>query len=386
MENLLVLNVPICHVGHDGVLDVRLETSYRPAVLSEEMKNNLKATTEKYSPKIGDKLFFMPGVNIPRVKLKQLVLDYNIKIVKDPKEATAVFGNKHSVSKIVKSTWYHTIPVENFKECFTLLEPLLDNKDIASINLALDNYSGSKVYSDWSSIYNFCSEDLPPYKNQIVNAGSAAQLHRSSCYVDIVEEQYVEMITDLQNIPIFNESELIGELNGDDAILITEEVFEQLSEMFKSSDNDNHVIAMEIMANSRYKESLLFIHLLFKEFYHKMADSRTKDHVNFKSLLSYLQKDRYTLQSTLDSIVKSMMDKGVLTVEAVNYLLTKYSGEVLSKGDSAVFKVKNITLSYEILATLNNNYVFNIYSDFTPKVIEEVEEVEEIKAENLQWL
>jgi hypothetical protein len=143
---------------------------------------------------------------------------------------------------------------------------------------------------------------------------------------------------------------------------------------------------MEIMANSRYKESLLFIHLLFKEFYHKMADSRTKDHVNFKSLLSYLQKDRYTLQSTLDSIVKSMMDKGVLTVEAVNYLLTKYSGEVLSKGDSAVFKVKNITLSYEILATLNNNYVFNIYSDFTPKVIEEVEEVEEIKAENLQWL
>lgn len=386
MENILIINVPAAYNKDNSSISMRVETRFRPGMVPQNMIENLKLSNERYSPKIGDKLFFLPGVNIPRVKLKQLVLDYNITIVKNLKEANAVFGSRHSLSKMVKSEWYYTIPVENFKECFTLLEPYLDNKDIATINLALDTYPANTIYSDWASLYNFCDEELFPYKNQIVNVGAAAQLQRKSTYVEVADEQYIDLIKDLQNVTIFNEADLIAELNGDDAILITEEVFEQLSEMFKSSDTDNHVIAMEIMANSRYKESLLFIHLLFKQFHTQMRSLKSRDHVNFKSLLSYLHKESSYMHSTLDDTVKSMKDKGVLTTEALDYLLNKFHYEILQSGDTTVFKVKSITVSEEILANINSNYVFPICPDFIPKIVEVVEEVVEIKPENLQWL
>ncbi len=57
--------------------------------------------------------------------------------------------------------------------------------------------------------------------------------------------------------------------------------------MFKSSDKDNHIMAMEIMANSNYVESALYLLLLLEEYGHRIADCNTKNHVNFKSMVSY---------------------------------------------------------------------------------------------------
>jgi hypothetical protein len=388
MNNVFILNSKYCQNNSNGGVDVQLDCRFEAALTKDRIETLKPNLNIKYIPKVADKLFFLPGVSIPRVKLKQLILDYNIKIVRDIKEATAVFGNKHFISKMTKTRWYHTIPVENFKECFTLLEPHMDAKDIESINMALDHYQGDTVYSDWSSLYNFCNEDLNVYKNQIVNSGLVAQGKRSSVHIDMIHEDYVELINDLEGITVYNEADLIGELNGDDAILIDEEVFQQLSEMFRSSDTDNHVVAMEIMANSRYKESLLYLHIIFKEFYNVINNSSTKNHVNFKSLLSYLGKEKYGLASTLDGTVEDLKRRGVLTAEALDYLLNRYSAEILDGGDSACFKVKNITVAPEFLDEINQNYVFNIVEDYIPTISAEIDEEvqQEIDPQNLQWL
>ena len=314
MKNLLKFEVPICRVSDSNVLDVNIKVEFFNTITIENDRNNaIEISTNYYSPKIGDKLYFLPGVNIPRVKLKQLILDYNIKIVKNVQEATAIFGNQHSLSKIINTAWYYTIPTKDFKVCIDLLTPSMDQHQVDKIKTALEFYEEELVYSDWASVYNLLNEDLPPYKNQIVNPGSLLNVNRSSATVAEPQEEYRELILNIENKEIFNEAELIENLNGDDAIIINDEVFEQLNKMFESTDTDNHIIAMEIMANSRYKESLLYIHLLFKHYANLIADNHTKNHVNFKSLLSYLNKDKYNLKSTLDGIVENLLFRKVLT-------------------------------------------------------------------------
>jgi hypothetical protein len=49
-------------------------------------------------------------------------------------------------------------------------------------------------------------------------------------------------------------------------------------------------LAMEIMANSKYVESLIYLELLFYRYAGRISDRHTKNHVNFKSLLGYLGK------------------------------------------------------------------------------------------------
>ena len=170
-------------------------------------------------------------------------------------------------------------------------------------------------------------------------------------------------------------------------LLINAEVYDQLTQMFVSTDEDNHIIAMEIMANSNYKQSLLYMHLIFKEHYYKISNCHTKNHVNFKSLLAYLGKDNYSLQSSLDTIVKSLLEKQVLTEEMLNILMDKYSMEITDGGDDVFFKVKNITVSEEVLLTINSNYEYRIRPEFTPAVVEEtVVETSAITPESLQWL
>jgi predicted transcriptional regulator len=175
---------------------------------------------------------------------------------------------------------------------------------------------------------------------------------------------------------------LLDKLNGHDAVVINEEVFDQLSSMFKSSDADNHVLAMEIMANSNYTESLLYLEMLFHEYHNIMRHNHTRGHVNFKSLLSYLNKDKNYFHTTVDDMINSLLRKKVLTVDMVNIILSKYHDEV-SHGTS-YFKVKTLTLSEEYLKFLNTNYLYEIEKDFVPQVIEVVEEIQAVS--EVKWL
>jgi len=133
---------------------------------------------------------------------------------------------------------------------------------------------------------------------------------------------------------------------------------------------------------------LLYIHILFKEYGNVMHNSNTKNHVNFKSLLTYLGKDRYSFSSSLDTIIQSLKDKGVLTVEALDILMHRYASEIIHGGNQTAFKVKSITISDELKAFLNHNYEFKTMAEFVPAVQEEIaqENSDDITPESLTWL
>lgn len=391
MENFLIFNIDDYKVEYDGKGNIDIErlniTMDTGVALDSITKNNVTILPDEYIPKIGDKLYFLPGVNIPRVKLKNLILDYNVTIVKNVKDSNVVFGSKHSISKMMTTKWYYSLKTEDFKECYQALKPHLDARAIDNIDTALEFYTGEWMHSDWNSIQKICENNLAVYKTLIQNPGIVAESNRTSNYLEVISEDYYKLLSDLQGKVILSDGSLVDKLNGDQAIVINAEVYDQLTQMFVSTDEDNHILAMEIMANSNYKQSLLYMHLIFKEHYNKISNCHTKNHVNFKSLLAYLGKENYSLQSSLDTIVKSLLEKQVLTEEMLNILMDKYSMEITNGGDDVFFKVKNITVSEEVLLTINSNYEYRVRAEFTPAVIEEtVAETSAITPESLQWL
>jgi hypothetical protein len=132
---------------------------------------------------------------------------------------------------------------------------------------------------------------------------------------------------------------------------------------------------MEIMANSNYIDSLLYLEMLFKEYSGAMNNCHTKKHVNFKSLLGYLNKDGY-MTTNIDDIMKSLIDKGVLDTEKINVIMDRYAQEIDLYGNTNFFKVKSVTANPETLALLNANYVYNTLEDFVPEGQVEEEVVE----------
>jgi hypothetical protein len=205
---------------------------------------------------------------------------------------------------------------------------------------------------------------------------------RSSNTFYQVSNNYAEYFPKVLNTTILTEAALLKHINGADAVIIDSVMFDQLSDMFKSSDNDNHILAMEIMANSNYIDSLLYLELLFKEYHNQMFNCHTKKHVNFKSLLGYLGKDSY-MNTDIDDVMKSLIDKGVLDTDKIDVIMNKYAGEIEARGGTDYFKVKTITVDEETLALLNKNYVYKNIEDFVPEG--QVEDFPELHA-NLEDL
>ena len=222
----------------------------------------------------GDKIYFLPGVNIPRVKLKDIVLDYNIKIVRDINQATKVFTGSNTYNKISDRNWFYTFDIKLLDKFLKVLKDanLLDGYIEQKIDLMMSNSDYIKVITDYNTRRILQNAELNLYATTS-NTDLALEFNNNynSYYGNTVDLDYVETIDYLtsQNLKLYDEKSLLDIINGDDALVINEDTYEKLSNMFNSSDDDNHTVAMEIMSNSKYKESLFFIELLFYNFYIK---------------------------------------------------------------------------------------------------------------------
>ena len=125
---------------------------------------------------------------------------------------------------------------------------------------------------------------------------------------------------------------------------------------------------MEIMANCNYKKSLLHIELLFMDYSQTMINTGKKNHVNFKSLCSYLSKDSTYLSTSLDDVMTSLEAKGILTKENVERILKHKSGNISLSGSYKYFTIKSISLNEEVLERMNSNFNYTLQDDYVPVV------------------
>jgi hypothetical protein len=343
---------------------------------------HLNINKDGYTPQIGDKLYFMPGVNIPRIKLKDLAINYNIKVVRDPDEADVIFAGDSTFHKMSNYTWKYTLKTEDVKNFIQACATEFDSDEYLKLTHLLGDYKEPTVVMDYRASRIIGDSGFPLYQNFQQNFGAIAERNKESAHVLELLDEYKELYDKVSSKVLIHESCLLDKLNGHDAVVINEEVFDQLSSMFKSSDADNHVLAMEIMANSNYTESLLYLEMLFHEYHNIMRNNHSRNHVNFKSLLSYLNKDKNYFHTTVDDMIRSLLNKKVLTVDMVNIILSRYHDEVSHGTDC--FKVKTLTLNIDYLTFLNTNYLYETRENFIPQVIEVAEEIQAVS--EVKWL
>ena len=314
-------------------------SSFELEILEGADDLNEIVNAQGYVPVKGDMIYLLPGVNIPRVKLKDLALSLGIRVVRDPAKANVIFAGRNSVAKITSSRWAYkvssTFALERIKEICD------DGFYIQNLETAITSTGETDIFGSYDDITNIIAHNT---RNEY-----------NSSYIYTIDPEYSEMYTTVKSKTIYSETELLNNINGDDSTVIDEEVFQQLKNMFDSSDDDNHVLAMEIMANSKYEDSILYLLMLISQNAYKINSSNTRNHVNFKSMLTYFGwQPRDVSHVNTDDIVEMIDNKGLLTVDMIKRLYQEYSEDIIRNiYYDDVFEVKEVTIKQEYLEKLN---------------------------------
>jgi len=352
----------------------------------EVLSNATDSISENsYTPNIGDVLYIGAGANVPRVKLKNLLLDNASKTTNKFKDATHIFVDpslgklrdyewKYHVTKeqvvtfVTQAEVHNYIDIKERDELLKLLEPYKDED-----NIIVNSYISRMISNRPSGLYG----GVPVSKN--------VHTYRSYSYY-FIKEDYVELYEYILNNldKVYNYTELLPHINGEETITMDENVYKQVHNMFNSDDTDNHVLAMEIMANCNYKESMMYLLLLLNDWTHQIDKNPTKRHVNFKSFLGYFNMTPSNFYLDHNSIISMLLDRKVLTVDMLDYILNKYKDQFVYHNDH--FKVQNITLSPEIAEALNIDYVREITPRYKVKEVEVKDEIETEVSNEFRWI
>ena len=379
MENYLDITLSVNPEFYQGkTLDISVEIE--PVIGRLGYGNEELTFKDKYTPSLNDKLYFLKGVNIPRVKMKNLATDYKIKTVRDISEATHIFGSNSSLDKISDVKWRYSMATSDFK---LFLEEggknYIDSYNMGKLTTALEFYENTHIVSDYNSIVNIIHSSKLPFKTSIIEHRASSERFTS------IDDDMKDVFVFIQGKELYDESSLLLHLNGDDAIEIDAEMYTSLCEMFDSSDRDNWTLAMEIMANSHYDKSLLYLELLFCDYSHKICDVKSKSHVNFKSLTSFLNKG-YQFNTDIDCIMTTLKKHNKFTKENLDIILKSKGNKIQDRGNTTYFVVKTITVIPEVLDIMTEDYEFTVVEDHVFETKEELIEEEivpETPTENL---
>jgi hypothetical protein len=352
-------------MGHwtDEWSDMGKEHTYTIGVLTGSSKREDVFTIEKkdYIPQNGDRIYFLPGVNVPRVKFKNLCDEKGIRTVRDVAKANIFVANNNSYSKLLDFNWDYKVKTDDFKALVNMSEfnSKLDTFHYKKIVDALEFYTEQHVYTD-----------RPTAMLINVYVRNKKEFRSDSERIWFIKEDYVDIMSAINGLTIYDEETIIDQLNGDDAAIIDDQIYKQLSTMLDSSDNDNKILAMEVMANCKYSASLVHLMMLFYNHGSAIYNMHTKNHVNFKSLLSWLDITASNPHIDMDSAVKILREKGQLTPDKLDKVLGYIQDDVVRNGNSRYFKMKSVTIDPELLEEMNVNYSYQTQADFVPSVPE----------------
>lgn len=327
-------------------LELKIDTIVAKNVdrLGGPVKDHLMLNVQTgYQLKMNDKFYFCPGVAVPRVKLKDLASSHKAKTVRELDVATAIFIGNKTYDVITDYSWQNFVETDVLKK---FLEDAYLAGDIT--DYYYDKFkTATEFYTTENILIDYSTARILRNSNYKYHVGKSDQLDDGSQRTITVKEEYVDFYMELLDKPVYMEEELYPYLNGPDATVIDENMYDALKDMFESSDNDNTVLAMEIMANCDWDKSIMYLAFLLEEFAGTIYNQRSRTHVNFKSFLSYMGRTPSNINIDKNYIFDLIIGKGLLTKDIAQTVLEKYADEVYVI-NSKYFKVKTVSLSEKI--------------------------------------
>lgn len=284
-----------------------------------------------------DKLYFMPGCAVPRFKVRE---HYSCTI--KPANATAAFVSKTNLlgSDTTLDFYNSLYPVsledlkpflKNMTDQATskLIESIANSIDYEDIFLSIDlwkerTYNTSFCQNAGFKLYDIMDTSRYTFKDQCVKPQyNLLGYKRNSAFSNCT-------------VPIYFEDELLSVLNKDNFI-IDEEKYEELRSFGLTEDKENEVLMMELMCNCDFEKSIVYLLFLLKEFGQNIKDYKEASHVNFKSLLSFIDIDKSKINkidlNTMTRILRKHKKFTRMNAMKISGLCTA-SGEYIDYNDA----------------------------------------------------
>lgn len=316
----------------DHIAVMKSITIHEKEVFDINLLDNITVTTS--SLVADDKLFILPGVTIPRYKVRELGKKLNFNIVRNLSKASKVVYSKDQLISEMLSKKYESVVNKNelikIYQHFNMPTEELDRTDISD-----DIILESCLYSNLREIVDGTSIGITDFSYD-----SCIQYN----FVDDIFKQLVSELL-LGTKVIISDQDVVKQCNG--STPINRESYTRLRSMLAS--NQNQEVAMEIICNCDYDQSMVYILKLLAEY--NFYNMPGRNHVNYKSFRSYMMAywdiDPNRYSGDIIRIIRLLASKGKLKKE----YLTEFKDEILihvqSYGSNDVFKISSIQMTDE---------------------------------------
>ena len=279
--------------------------------------NELLAVDTSYKLSSADKIYFMPGCVVPRFKVKQYCESTGLSVSKTIDNANIIIKGDGSESEIVDDdSLYYRLPTKKFA---SFIKKNFDFTEHPFVKALFDLLADPDLYpfvslSGWSTSNTL--KDCEEWDHVLSDVDIMSSNHR-------VWKSTERSLNDLDKIiasgkTILHE-DVVLQIIGETTIM-DKEMYDELNKMFDSHDVNNHVLAMEVMANCNFEKSALYLLSLFKKNRNSISSRTERNHVNFKSLCKFfgVKPGEYL---SLDSVIEIAKNKNLITKEEIPTLM-----------------------------------------------------------------
>ena len=279
--------------------------------------NELLAVDSSYKLSSTDKIYFMPGCIVPRFKVKQYCEATGLSVSKTIDNANIIIKGDASESELVyDDSLYYRLPTKKFA---SFIKKNFDFSEQPFIKALYDLLADPDLYpfvslNGWSMSNTL--KDGEVWDHVLSDVDVMSSTHR-------VWKSTERSLNDLDKIIASGKTivheDVVLQIIGETTIM-DKEMYDELNKMFDSQDVNNHVLAMEVMANCNFEKSALYLLSLFKQNRNSISNRSERNHVNFKSLCKFfgVRPGEYL---SLDSVIEIAKNKNLITKEEIPTLM-----------------------------------------------------------------
>lgn len=279
--------------------------------------------------------YILPDVSIPRFKMKVFADENKLRNTNKIENANCIIFSEFSHFKNYNN-------METSQVSYTIVhrhktEQIIDHiKDLQEaghgsyisdkvlMKLQVLSKTNPYIYAEHESNRRFFTELL--YRKLGTWYGQQPGSH-----YPVIECKGLEELFEANPSIKFIEEKQLQRHISNNGIVINHQKYQELCKLIDTEESDNTVLAMEIMANSNFSSSLIFLYMLLIQRGNIMYQRGNVDHVNFKYLLNYFQFDKSSLGNDnlspdqVETIFGLLKSHGQFTKSNVNLFLSFYN-------------------------------------------------------------
>lgn len=355
--------------GFDITTWVDFKNSAGGSVSPYEYASRLNTVEVDISLIKGKKLYLTKSCTIPQFKREKFQEQHNVTFIRDIAKADyCVVGNKFLNKDIdfVGNYWMY-----KSSDIVALLNQIAETKPLHAFHEKMIKlFSDEKIEYVAFYRWNQCDIEEAMYIAYNINLTQTPRRITSHFHVTSNPTVISKLDSLFNNNTIISQSVILKNLNS---VVINHEQYEMLTGLFNSRDEANVTLAIETIANSDYEKSAGYIMKLLYYNSSRIYSSRSKTHVNFKSMINF-----FGLSSSwnIQDLFEALENKNLLSHRNLQILEGAIGGNTYLRNKYRDYD------NYEYKEIINEKFSTNEYVDDTDSYVIDYSNVELLKLDD----